>query len=84
MNVDVPKWLRKLGIRPNWDNVFEYSFLTHLDVVIASINKTSQFMISTIYQSLHTSVAFYGAGILGKCFEGPVLAYCPRVKYRIQ
>ena len=24
--VDVPKWLGRGGVRPNWDNVLKYSF----------------------------------------------------------
>ena len=24
--VDVPKWLRRGGVRPNWDNVLKYGF----------------------------------------------------------
>ena len=25
-NVDVPKWLWRGGVRPNWDNVLKYGF----------------------------------------------------------
>ena len=35
--VDVPKWLRRGGVRPNWDNVLKYGvFLRHPSLRSAS------------------------------------------------
>ena len=43
--IDVPKWLRRGGVRPNWDNVLKYGFFK---ASLRYISKTFTFTLSLL------------------------------------